>query len=143
MTDRLTLARAFEEGGIKRDAAEHIATEIFDAIHENVATKADVAAARSEIAAVGSELKTEIQAVRSELKTEIQAVRSELKAEIQGVRSELKAEIQRVRSELKADVAAVRAEIALVEHRLMTPLGGAIAVAVGIILAAIRYLPHG
>jgi hypothetical protein len=37
----------------------------------------------------------------------------------------------------------VRAEIALVEHRLMTRLGGVIAVAVGIILAAIRYLPHG
>ena len=99
MTDRLTLARAFEEGGIKRDAAEHIATEIFDAIHENVATKADVATVRTDVAAVKSELKT--------------------------------------------DIAAVRAGIALVEHRLMTRLGGAIAVAVGIILAAIRYLPHG
>ncbi len=55
MTDRLTLARAFEEGGIKRDAAEHIATEIFDAIHENVATKADVATVRTDVAAVKSE----------------------------------------------------------------------------------------
>jgi hypothetical protein len=91
MTDRLTLARALEEGGIARDAAEHIATEIFDAIHDNVATKADVAAVRAEIAAL--------------------------------------------RTELKGD-------IALVEHRLMTRLGGAIALAVGIILAAIRYLPH-
>jgi hypothetical protein len=98
MTDRLTLARALEEGGIARDAAEHIATEILDAIHDNVATKADVTAVRSELAAV--------------------------------------------RSELKADIAAVRAEIALVEHRMITRLGGAIAVAVGIILAAIRYLPH-
>ena len=44
MTDRLTLARALEEGGIARDAAEHIATEILDAIHDNVATKADVTA---------------------------------------------------------------------------------------------------
>jgi len=98
MTDRLTLARALEEGGIARDAAEHIATEILDTIHDNVATKADVTAVRSELAAV--------------------------------------------RSELKADIAAVRAEIALVEHRMITRLGGAIAVAVGIILAAIRYLPH-
>lgn len=38
MTDRLTLARALEEGGIARDAAEHIATGIFDAIQDNVAT---------------------------------------------------------------------------------------------------------
>lgn len=42
MTDRLTLARALEEGGASRDAAEHIATEIYDAIHENVATKTDI-----------------------------------------------------------------------------------------------------
>jgi hypothetical protein len=128
MTDRLTLAHALEEGGIARAAAEHIATEIFEAIHDNVATKADVAAVRTEVAAVGSELKAEIAAVR---------------AEVGAVRSELKAEVATVRSELKADIAAVRAEIALVEHRLMTRLGGAIAVAVGIILAAIRYLPHG
>ena len=109
MTDRLTLARALEEGGIAREAAEHIATEILDAIHDNVATKADVAVVRTEVAAV---------------------------------RTELKAEIQAVRSELKADIAAVGAEIALVEYRMMIRLGGAIAVAVGIILAAIRYLPH-
>ena len=127
MTDRLTLARALEEGGIARDAAEHIATEILDAIHDHVATKADVAVVRTEVAAVRTELKAEIQAVRSELGA---------------VRSELKAEIQAVRSELKADIAAVGAEIALVEYRMMTRLGGAIAVAVGIILAAIRYLPH-
>jgi hypothetical protein len=42
MTDRLTLARALEEGGASRDAAEHIATEIYDAIHDNVATKTDL-----------------------------------------------------------------------------------------------------
>ena len=42
MTDRLTLARALEEGGASRDAAEHIATEIYDAIHANVATKTDL-----------------------------------------------------------------------------------------------------
>ena len=38
MTDRLTLARAFEEGGASRDAAGHIATEIYAAIRANVAT---------------------------------------------------------------------------------------------------------
>lgn len=42
MTDRLTLAHALEEGGASRDAAEHIATEIYDAIHANVATKTDL-----------------------------------------------------------------------------------------------------
>ena len=42
MTDRLTLARALEEGGASRDAAEHIATEIYAAISDNVATKTDL-----------------------------------------------------------------------------------------------------
>jgi hypothetical protein len=42
MTDRLTLAHAFEDGGMSRGAAEKVATEIYDAIRENVATKADL-----------------------------------------------------------------------------------------------------
>jgi hypothetical protein len=60
MADRLTLARALEEGGIGRDAAEHIATEILDAIHENVATKTD-------LRAVETALRAEIAAVRADL----------------------------------------------------------------------------
>jgi hypothetical protein len=42
MTDRLTLTRAFEGDGMQSEAAERIATEIYDAIHDNVATKADL-----------------------------------------------------------------------------------------------------
>lgn len=42
MTDRLTLTRAFEGAGMQSEAAERIATEIYDAIHDNVATKADL-----------------------------------------------------------------------------------------------------
>src|SRR5438552_15016154 len=64
MADRLTLARALEKGGIVRDAAEHIATEILDAIHENVATKSDLQATE---AALRSELRSEAAALRAEL----------------------------------------------------------------------------
>jgi hypothetical protein len=42
MTDRLTLTRALEGSGMQSEAAERIATEIYDAIHNNVATKADL-----------------------------------------------------------------------------------------------------
>ena len=42
MADRLTLTRAFESAGLKGADAERIATEIYDAIHHNVATKADL-----------------------------------------------------------------------------------------------------
>ena len=43
MTDRLTLAHALEQGGIAREPAESIATEIYEAIRTNVATKTDLA----------------------------------------------------------------------------------------------------
>lgn len=42
MTDRLTLTRALEGSGMASEAAERIATEIYDAIHDNVATKTDL-----------------------------------------------------------------------------------------------------
>jgi transcriptional regulator NrdR family protein len=42
MTDRLSLTNALVDANIDRLKAERIATEIFDAIHDNVATKADL-----------------------------------------------------------------------------------------------------
>ena len=38
-TDRLTLARVFEDAGIERSKAEAVASAVFDAIHDNVATR--------------------------------------------------------------------------------------------------------
>jgi hypothetical protein len=71
MTDRLDLTNAFEAAGIERKAAEHLAAEIFDAIRENVATKADLAELRAE-------LKSDIAAVRAELKSDIAASKAEV-----------------------------------------------------------------
>jgi hypothetical protein len=42
MTDRLSLTNALADADIDRQKAERIATEIFDAIHDNVATKQDL-----------------------------------------------------------------------------------------------------
>jgi hypothetical protein len=44
MSDRLALANAIEDAGIERRKAERLASVIFDAIHDNVATKADLQA---------------------------------------------------------------------------------------------------
>ena len=64
MADRLILAHALEEGGIARDTAEHIATQIPDPIHENVATKSDLQATET---ALRTELRSEAAALRAEL----------------------------------------------------------------------------
>jgi hypothetical protein len=102
MSDRLTLARAIEDAGIERAKAERVASAIVDLIHDSVATKADIAA------------------VRSDLKGDIAAVRTE--------------------------IVAVRGEAALVEHRLLTRLGGLMVVVAGVLFAALHYWPpvgHG
>ncbi|HEV2100858.1 MAG TPA: hypothetical protein VGR45_18275 [Stellaceae bacterium] len=57
MADRLTLTRAFEGAGLQSADAERIATEIYDAIHDNVATKADIENLRNELAIAVRDLK--------------------------------------------------------------------------------------
>jgi|1185.fasta_scaffold488940_2 hypothetical protein len=60
MTDRLSLANALADAKMDRPAAERVATEIFSAIHDNVATQGDLNAARTE-------LKADIAAVKADL----------------------------------------------------------------------------
>jgi hypothetical protein len=61
MTDRLSLTNALADADIDRQKAEKIATEIFDAIHDNVATKQD-------LQRVEAALKTDIAAVRADMR---------------------------------------------------------------------------
>jgi hypothetical protein len=98
----------------------------------------DTAEALAE-AMAGAELAT--TANLAEVRVEIAAVRAELKAEIAAVRAELKAEIAELRAELRVEIAAVRAQIELLRRDITIRLGSMIVVAVGILLAAIRYLP--
>jgi hypothetical protein len=51
MTDRLSLTNALADADIDRAKAERIATEIFDAIHDNVATKPNLQLLKGEIEA--------------------------------------------------------------------------------------------
>jgi hypothetical protein len=107
MSDRLALANAIEDAGIERAKAERVASVIFDAIHDNVATKADVQA-------LGGELRPSIAALGAELRPEIAAVRRDLGARID-----------------------------LIEHRLLTRLGGLAVVLTGIIIAVLHYWQPG
>jgi hypothetical protein len=105
MTDRLSLANALADAKIDRPAAERIATEIFDAIHDSVATKADLERLEA-------------------------ATRTDLRA---------------VRTELKADIAALEQRMLLrfteLEHRLTVRFASVMVVPIGLLFAALRYLP--
>jgi hypothetical protein len=65
------------------------------------------------------------------------------KTDLASLRSDLKADIAAVRSELKAETQAVRANADLIEHRLLTRLGGLMIVVGGVLFAALHYWPPG
>ena len=78
MTDRLSLTNALADANIERQKAERIATEIFDAIHDNVATKADVAAVNADLQRVETALRADLQHVEAALRADLQRVDSKL-----------------------------------------------------------------
>jgi hypothetical protein len=96
MTDRLSLTNALADANIERQKAERIATEIFDAIHDNVATKQDLQHAVSDLQHAASELEQRMLLRFAEL-----------------------------------------------EHRLTARFASVMVVLTGIVLAGVRYLPHG
>jgi hypothetical protein len=59
MSDRLAPANAIEDAGIPHDNAQRVASVIFDAIHDNVATKADV-----QTGAVGQQTREQLELLR-------------------------------------------------------------------------------
>jgi hypothetical protein len=71
MSDRLTLAHAFEDAGIAREKAEVVATAVLNAIRDNVATKADLEALRTgtkaDLAALRAELKEDTRRLEARI----------------------------------------------------------------------------
>lgn len=129
--DTLKLARRLEGAGFPPKQAGDTAEALAEAMSgARLATGDDIALVRGETATL-----------RTELMAEIAALRTEFRAEIGAVRAEFRAEIATLRAELRAEIAAVRAELELLRRDLTIRLGGMMIVAVGVILAAIRYLP--
>jgi uncharacterized membrane protein len=115
MSDRLALANAIEDAGIERSKAERVASVIIDAIHDNVATKADVQA----------------------LHPEITAVRADLRAEIASVRADLR----QTETRLAAEIASVRGDMGRMQDRIVIRLSGVMVVLLGILFAALKWHP--
>jgi hypothetical protein len=59
-SDRLSLTNALVEANINCEKAERIATEIYDAIHDNVATKQDLLALEAKLELVKHQLTTRL-----------------------------------------------------------------------------------
>lgn len=105
MSDRLALANAIEDAGIPRDKAQRVASVIFDAIHDNVATKADVQASEA-------------------------AIRGLVVGEV---------------ARLDTRIERLDAKVELLASRTFNRLGALMAVLIGLLFVALRYLPppHG
>jgi len=82
VSDRLALANAIEDAGIERGKAERVASVIFDAIHDNVATKADVQASEASI-------RSQLQAAESSIRSQLQTSEATLRSEIAPIRTAL------------------------------------------------------
>jgi hypothetical protein len=127
MIDRLTLSRAIEDAGIERTKAERLASTIVDLIHDEVATKADVAAVSAELKATEATLRADIVALSNELKADIGVITGDLR---------------RTEVALLGDISKVQAALRLVAHRLLW-IGGLLIVALGLLFAALHYWPPG
>jgi len=112
LLDTLRLSRSLrDKGNFTSEQAEALAEALSEASQGDLASKADFAPVRTEIADFKTELKTEIADVRSDLTTAIAEVRTGLKAEIAELRTELKDEIAGSRAEVKTEIAGAATEL--------------------------------
>jgi hypothetical protein len=129
MADRLTLTRALEATGMASGAAERVATEIYDAIHDNVATN-----------------------------TELQRVEAVLRAELHALEQRIDARFEALEQRIDARFAATEQPFAIMEQglelrfekvgrdidRVVVRLVAAIAAGAVILFGALHYWPpHG
>src|ERR671911_684287 len=98
--DKLAYVDRLQAAGMGEREARALAEGLDQALREEVATRTDLAA------------------VKTELSVDIAAVKTELSAEIAAVKTELSAEIAAVKTELSVKIAAVDTRLTTVEHKL-------------------------
>ena len=80
--DTLHAAKTLTQAGFAPPQAEAITDTIRAAFTDSVATKADIAELRADMAALRTELKGDMAELRTELKGDIAELRTELKGDI-------------------------------------------------------------
>jgi len=122
--DTLKLARRLEAAGMSAPVAAGTSEALAEVlVGGDFATKADI----------------------GEVKQEIAGLRAEMSSEFASVRAEMTSEFALVRAEMRSDFAAVRAEMRsgqeLLRRDMIIKLGSMLVFAVGVLLAAMRFMP--
>lgn len=137
--DTLKLARGLEAAGMSPVSASTMANALADAMTDaDIVTKGDLTLLRTE-------LKGDIAPFRSEVAGQFARVDGEfgkVRMEIAATRAELKADIAGLRADTKADIAGLATSIELLRRDMTIKLGSMLMVSVGVILTAMRLMPH-
>jgi len=87
-----------------------------------------------------ADVKAKLQTLAADAKSNAEKMAT--KEDIQQLRKDLEAGQKDLQKDLEAGQRALRQEIVIANKDLLIKLGGAIGVAVGVILAAMRWMPH-
>jgi uncharacterized protein involved in exopolysaccharide biosynthesis len=145
--DSLEMAQSLEMAGFTDSQATGLAKAL-----ATMLSSADLPT-RSDLAAQGSALRSEMADLRTELRSDMAGLRTELQSDMAGLQTRLQSEITDLRTEVKRDTtsldqrltllhAETRSTIEILRRDLTIKLGSMIFVAVGVILAAMRMMPH-
>ena len=115
--DKLAYVDRLQAAGMGEREARALAEGLDQALREEVATKSDLGA------------------VKSELSADIAAVKAELSADIAAVKAELSADIAAVKTGLSADIAAAK-------HDTLRWVVSVAFAQTGLTVALIKFLPH-
>jgi len=137
--DTLKLARGLEEAGMSPQMAAGTVEALAEAMGSaELATKADVGAVKADVGAV----KADVGAVKADVGT----LRVDIGADIAASESRVMAVIAAFKSDVdrrfEAWDASVNARLELLQRDITIKLGGMLIVATGVILAAMRFMPH-
>ena len=122
--DKLAYVDRLKAAGIGEREARALAEGLDQALREEVATKTDLAA------------------VKTELSVDIAAVKTELSAKIAAVKTELSVEIATVDTRLTTVEHKLRVEIQTAKHDVLRWVVGMAFAQTGLTVALIRFLPH-
>jgi hypothetical protein len=98
--DKLAYIDRLKAAGFAEPQARAMADGLDHALREEVATKSDFAALRSEIDLLRVEVKNDLGMLRSELMGELGGLRNEFMGELSGLRAEVRAELGGHKGEL-------------------------------------------